>query len=890
MKSNQARHILFIGFFVMLLTNCLVGLYEDLVRPGSDDGWRGSGVYGEYFINEADPKGPAKELRKGDRITAINGVDLAIDPRMINLSRRVPPGTHYTMTVLRNGQELTFTLQTFQRPPAEFPWSRFVPILFWLTGLFVFLLKPEDQQARLLALMLGSFSGLLGGGVNLDALPEWLAWPVGLARIAGLCALPLLLHLFLVFPQPSPLLRRWPRLTKWLYAPLIFVLLSFGLGRLPSHVAQWLVIRLRWPLEHGLVPAAFIALLGYIAAALVCLWLSYRTADVAGRRRLRVVMWGSLLGFGSLFLVLVMEFTGTQQSHKTIWDWLQFSTIFALPLVPLSFAYAIVRYRVIPISLLLRRSARYLLVSRGSALLVIAVLSAAMFFFMDNLFRYWRPSSGRVIGVVSSIAAIIFWRITHAFHQRIVAPAIDKRFFRQAYDSQQILTELAESLRTTTDIASLLESVADRLQSALQTTNVTIFLREEPGGAYRNAYTCEYNPTTGRASHCSVTGNLLRPAATLARQAVNNADSNKLPKYAATLARLTETGQPLELDGSETAFDLTNTSETSVLTAAERQTLLETQTALLLPLKTKADIPGVIALGSRLGDLPFSGEDKRLLQSVAAAASLALENAQLVERMVAEARRRQEIEAENEQRAKELEEARQLQLSMLPRSIPQLPNLEIAAFMQTATEVGGDYYDFHLSSDGTLTIAIGDATGHGLKAGTVVTATKSLFKHLAQHPDVVTTMHDASRALKQMNLRSLFMALTLVKVKGERLHCSVAGMPPILIYRADTQDIEELSLRGAPLGGMTHYNYREAEITLDTNDVMLLMSDGLTERFNPDDEMFDYERTKAAFIQLAHTTPHAIAAGLLQASETWAQGRPLDDDLTLVVLKRRGDQ
>jgi serine phosphatase RsbU (regulator of sigma subunit) len=258
--------------------------------------------------------------------------------------------------------------------------------------------------------------------------------------------------------------------------------------------------------------------------------------------------------------------------------------------------------------------------------------------------------------------------------------------------------------------------------------------------------------------------------------------------------------------------------------------------------------------------------------------------------MVAEARRRREIEAENEQRAKELEEARQLQLSMLPRSIPQLPNLEIAAFMQTATEVGGDYYDFHLSSDGTLTIAIGDATGHGLKAGTVVTATKSLFAHLASQPDVVTTMHDASRALKQMNLRSLFMALTLVKVKGERLHCSVAGMPPILIYRADTQDIEELSLRGAPLGGMTHYNYREAEITLDTNDVMLLMSDGLTERFNLDDEMFDYERTKATFIQFAHATPHAIAEGLLQASETWAQGRPLDDDLTLVVLKRKADQ
>jgi serine phosphatase RsbU (regulator of sigma subunit) len=252
-----------------------------------------------------------------------------------------------------------------------------------------------------------------------------------------------------------------------------------------------------------------------------------------------------------------------------------------------------------------------------------------------------------------------------------------------------------------------------------------------------------------------------------------------------------------------------------------------------------------------------------------------------------EARRRQEIEAENEQRAKELEGARQLQLSMLPKSVPQLPHLEIAALMQTATEVGGDYYDFHLSGDGTLTIAIGDATGHGLKAGTVVTATKSLFNHLAEQTNVVETLHDASRALKLMNMRSLFMALTLVKVQGDRLHCSVAGMPPILIYRAATQTIEELPLRGAPLGGMSSYVYRQAEITLAPEDVVLLMSDGLPERFNPASELFEYERTKEALSAHAHATPSAIVEGLLKTSEDWAEGSPLNDDLTLVVLKRK---
>jgi len=109
-------------------------------------------------------------------------------------------------------------------------------------------------------------------------------------------------------------------------------------------------------------------------------------------------------------------------------------------------------------------------------------------------------------------------------------------------------------------------------------------------------------------------------------------------------------------------------------------------------------------------------------------------------RVKAQERRKAEItilEAENERKSQELEEARELQLSMLPKELPQLPYLDIAVYMQTATEVGGDYYDFHVGLDGTLTVVIGDATGHGMKAGTMVTAAKSLFRSYASNPDIL---------------------------------------------------------------------------------------------------------------------------------------------------------
>jgi serine phosphatase RsbU (regulator of sigma subunit) len=256
-----------------------------------------------------------------------------------------------------------------------------------------------------------------------------------------------------------------------------------------------------------------------------------------------------------------------------------------------------------------------------------------------------------------------------------------------------------------------------------------------------------------------------------------------------------------------------------------------------------------------------------------------------VEQLSAAALEHEKVKAENERRARELEEARQLQLSMLPKNIPQLPYLEIAAYMKTATEVGGDYYDFHLGEDGTLTVAVGDATGHGLKAGTMVTAVKSLFDTLAYHPDIPHIFERLSRTLKRMNLRGLFMAMTMVKVNGRKLSVSIAGMPSVLIYRAAAGEVEEVVLRALPLGGMTNYQYQQQELTLAADDVIVLMSDGLAERFNANNEMLDYALVKRAFAEAARQTPQQIIEHLVAAGEAWAEGRAQDDDVTLVILK-----
>lgn len=249
---------------------------------------------------------------------------------------------------------------------------------------------------------------------------------------------------------------------------------------------------------------------------------------------------------------------------------------------------------------------------------------------------------------------------------------------------------------------------------------------------------------------------------------------------------------------------------------------------------------------------------------------------------------RRVMEAENARKTLELEQARKVQLSMLPESLPKHPLVDLSAHMQTASEVGGDYYDCHLSSDGVLTLAIGDATGHGMQAGMMVTAMKSLFTHLAQEGDLIKVLQHSTRALKRMNFPNLYMAFALCRLRNSSLELVGAGMPPALVYRADDEVVEEITLSGAPLGWLTEFPYEKRNIELAPGDTVVLMSDGFPELFNEAGEMFGYDRAVTTLEEVASQTPDEIIRHFKDTASIWANGRSPDDDETFVVLKFKG--
>jgi len=243
------------------------------------------------------------------------------------------------------------------------------------------------------------------------------------------------------------------------------------------------------------------------------------------------------------------------------------------------------------------------------------------------------------------------------------------------------------------------------------------------------------------------------------------------------------------------------------------------------------------------------------------------------------------LETENERKTKELEEARKLQLSMLPKEIPQSSNFEVAVYMKTATEVGGDYYDFYVDDNNTLTIAVGDATGHGMQAGTMVAASKSLFKAKAANPDPSIILKESSNALKEMGFSLMFMSMTIAKLSKNKIILSSAGMPFTLLYRFEKNAVEELEVKGMPMGSMKDFPYQSEEVNIKPGDVILFMSDGFPELFNEDSDMLGYDKAVEIFNEAANKKSGDVIQQLINEAKSWAGNYPLKDDITFVVVK-----
>ena len=242
--------------------------------------------------------------------------------------------------------------------------------------------------------------------------------------------------------------------------------------------------------------------------------------------------------------------------------------------------------------------------------------------------------------------------------------------------------------------------------------------------------------------------------------------------------------------------------------------------------------------------------------------------------------------AENERKNSELAAAKDLQNRLLPKTLPVVPNLDIAGYLRTSTEVGGDYYDFFEQPDGSLYAICGDATGHGTPSGMLVSITKAGIIGLPQlSPNDM--LHELNRVVKKVDLGILRMSLNIAHLKNNQLTLSSAGMPPYYIYRAASNTTEEIQISGVPLGSFNDAYFDEISTSFNAGDILVIISDGLPEAPNLAGELFDYQKLQDLIATYGNLSAQEVIDQLMVEADSWLSGNHNPDDITLVVIKHK---
>jgi ketosteroid isomerase-like protein len=249
--------------------------------------------------------------------------------------------------------------------------------------------------------------------------------------------------------------------------------------------------------------------------------------------------------------------------------------------------------------------------------------------------------------------------------------------------------------------------------------------------------------------------------------------------------------------------------------------------------------------------------------------------------------RLEQEERERERIEQELKVARGIQQASLPKEVPTLEDWQITPYYQPAREVGGDFYDFFELEDGRVGFAVGDATGKGVPAAFVMSATCALLggvaTALSSSPgEVLSRVNEAvlSRIPPNMFI-TCFCAI--LDPKSGTLSYANAGHDLPYLWRGG--DCEELRARGMPLGLMPGMGYEEKETTLQSGEAVLFYSDGLVEAHNPMGEMFGFPRLRALVAE--HSEEGSLGDFCLEALYSFVgEGWEQEDDITLLTLRR----
>ena len=423
---------------------------------------------------------------------------------------------------------------------------------------------------------------------------------------------------------------------------------------------------------------------------------------------------------------------------------------------------------------------------------------------------------------------------------------LDRKFFREAYNSEVVLSELSEQVRQLTDRSVLIDIVLRRISEVLHVSQIAVLLRGSDVFLLQQALGID----------------LVGPVT--------------LAEGSATIQNLVRTNQPATVyrDRPEDWF---------AGTGAEEKTLLrEINAELLLPMSGRAHLIGLLALGPKKSEEPYTPTDLRTLQSVAAQTGLTLEVVELVQTLADQA-------AQRERMNREIEIAREVQQRLFPQRIPQIAGVDLAGMCRPASEVGGDYYDLIEMEDGHLGFAIGDVSGKGISAALIMASLRASLRGLVLDApgDLAKMMQKVNRLVYEASSSSryaTFFFATLNPHTREFQYVNAGHNPPVVVKDV-SGELRRLEACGPVVGLLPLAAYEARSLILEPGDLLIAYTDGISEAMTAEDEEWGETRMLDAVPRRPTPSATEVLEKIFRAADEFTSGAEQHDDMTLLVMK-----
>jgi sigma-B regulation protein RsbU (phosphoserine phosphatase) len=814
------------------------------------------------FLVQPMPESQRAGMRAEDQIISVNGIPFTGMAGLISQVFYAHPGEMVNV-LYRNHAGATemahiHLMPQRRAPPTVSGWLIIIVLLLLfpafclLLGYWVVLARPLDWNAWFFLGIMNVVPAFIGRASYFPGFltPFTIFWQIFAVQLM----LVSLILFSIYFPVRSRTDQRHPWI-KWLLivpqialVPAEFVV-QYGLLYHNRFIRPFLSAVDPLTLVGNVF--ASISLCVFIAAIVGKLFAVPAPAPDA-RRRLAVVAAGSVLGLGPVLVLLVTSTLSTKTVLEGAPLWALLTVAFLFSLFPLSLAYTVIVQRALDLRIILRQGTRYAF-ARGT----LWVLQVIVVVFLGFRLAHFAHTSGRVgqlIAPILFVVAVLFLQLRVA---RPLSQWIDRRFFREAYSVEQVLVELSDQARSFTETEPLLRTITERISQTLHVQRISFLLRQ--GKLFQLQYA--QGPSASELS---------------------------LPENSSTIRALAidRSPKPVYREHPDPWLTLAAPAEVAVLD--------QLQAELLLPLPGRASLIGVMVLGPKLSEEPYSRSDRRLLSSVALQTGLAIENNALVHHLAEQSAQRQRID-------REIEIARQVQERLLPQIYPVVKGLDFAGFSRTAQEVGGDYYDFIALENGRLGIAIGDVSGKGISSALLMASIRSALHGLTFSGAIslARLIEGLNRIIYDSSTSNRFVTFFFGEYdpSTRTLDYVNAGhnAPVLLRPNAPGMDsfcnpespctVQRLEIGGPVIGILTEVHYDQGRLQLYPYDTLIAFTDGISEAMTAGYEEWGEDRLIAAARKNNHRSAQDNVTALIECADRFTAGAPQNDDLSVVVLK-----